>query len=147
MGARRYRRWVTRLTVSYESTPEQLEAFCEGVRELIRQHPKTRKDYFQVYVNGLADSAIEVLLYVFHQTADWTEELQERHRLILDILRLAKRLDVEIAYPTQTVHLHKQDAGEAKPPPMPTLSHDAGRDAARAILKVTRDGPAPDGEG
>ena len=147
MGARKYRRWTTKLTLAYNTSAERLEAFCEGVRELIRQHPKTRKDYFQVYVNGLGASAIEILLYVFHQTADWTEELQERHRLILDILRLAEKLQVEIAFPTQTLHMIKEAEAKLSPPPIPTLAHDAGREAARAIVKVTRDGPAPDGQG
>ena len=33
------------------SPPERIEAFCEGVRELLRRHPYTRKDYYHVYFN------------------------------------------------------------------------------------------------
>lgn len=105
MGRRQYRRWTTKLGVAYHTTPDQLEALTEGIRELIRTHPYTRKDYFQVYVTGLADSAIEILVYTFFTTPDWGRELRERQRLILDMLRLCEALGVEIAFPTQTLHV------------------------------------------
>ena len=57
MGARRFRRWTTKLGVTYDTPPDTLDAFCEGLRELVRQHPHTRKDYFHVYVVGFAESS------------------------------------------------------------------------------------------
>lgn len=104
MGARRYRRLSTKLGLAYETPPETIESFCEGVRELVRLHPYMRKDYYQVYFNGYADSALEILVYVFWETPDWNTELRERHRFLLDILRLANRMEVDFAYPTQTVY-------------------------------------------
>jgi MscS family membrane protein len=104
-GARRYRRIKTTLGLSYSTPPEKVEAFCEGVREVIRQHPYTRKDYYHVYFVDFGDSALEVLLYAFVETPDWAMELREKHRLMADILRVAHELGVEFAFPTQTVHL------------------------------------------
>ncbi|MBE0644331.1 MAG: hypothetical protein IH600_09655, partial [Bacteroidetes bacterium] len=46
-----------------------------------------------------------ILLYVFHEAPDWPTELRERHRLFTDILRLARRLGIEFAFPTQTLHI------------------------------------------
>ncbi len=111
-GARRYRRIKTMVSLSYETPPLKVEAFCEAVRELIRKHPYTRKDYYHVYLNQLAASSLDVLLYCFVQTPDWSTELREKHRLYLDILRVAEGLEVELAFPTQTIHLAK-DGGEA----------------------------------
>ena len=48
MGRRRYRRVKAVLGVQYSTTPDQLDAFCEGIRELIRRSSATRKDYFHV---------------------------------------------------------------------------------------------------
>ena len=84
MGERRYRRLSTKLGLAYETPPDKIEAFCEGVRELVRQHPYMRKDYFHVYFNGYADSALEILVYVFWETPEWSTELRERHRFLLD---------------------------------------------------------------
>ena len=110
MGARHYRRMSTTLSLTYETSPEKIDAFCEGVRTLVQMHPYMRKDAYHVYFNGYSEASLDVLVYVFWQTPDWATELRERHRFLLDILRLAKQLGVEFAYPTQTIHI-KQDSG------------------------------------
>ena len=108
MGARRYRRMRTMLSVTYDTSPEKIDAFCEGIRELIKLHPYMRKDYYQIYFNEYGPASLNILVYVFWQTPDWNTELRERHRFLLDILRLAKQLNIEFAFPTQTLYL-KQD--------------------------------------
>lgn len=136
IGARSVRRWSTKLAIAYDTPPERVEAFCEGIRELVRKHPATWKDSFQVWLNSFGDSALEVLLYVFFQVPDWSAELAARHRLGLDILRLGKALGVEFAFPTRTVWLRQGEA-EAEPGDLPELSGegaDAGRTAAAKIL-------------
>ncbi|GIV39401.1 MAG: hypothetical protein KatS3mg033_1201 [Thermonema sp.] len=107
MGARIYRRFVIRLSVTYDTPPELLEAYVQGLRDLVTAHPDTRKDYFHVYVNDLSSSAIEILFYVFFKVPDWGNELRARHELILDMLRLAARLGVRFAFPTQTIHIEE----------------------------------------
>lgn len=108
MGARRFRRMKTMLGLTYDTPPEKIDAFCEGIRTLIQLHPYMRTDYYQVYFNQYNAASLDILVYVFWNTPDWNTELRERHRFLLDILRLAKQLDVEFAYPTQTIYL-KQD--------------------------------------
>ncbi|SHJ52397.1 mechanosensitive ion channel family protein [Cycloclasticus pugetii] len=105
MGQRRYRRLSCNVALTYDTPPDKIEAFCEGVREIIRLHPYMRKDYFHVYLNSLGASSLDVLVYVFWETPDWSTELRERQRFLLDILRLAKAQHVDIAFPTQTLHL------------------------------------------
>ena len=113
-GARRYRRIKIMLSLTYATSPEKINAFCEGIRELIRLHPYTRKDYYHVYFNKFAASSLDVLLYCFLETPDWGTELRERHRLFIDVLRLADKLEVEFAFPTQTVWLARSRGGAEK---------------------------------
>jgi len=108
-GRRQYRRWRTHIGVQYDTTPDQLVAFTEGIRELVRSHPYTRKDYFQVWCHEFADSSLNILLYIFHEVPDWSTELRERERMFIDIVRLADKLGVSFAFPTQTVHLYKEE--------------------------------------
>ena len=68
-GARRFRRWSTKLSITYDTPPETIEAFCEGIRELVRRGEITRKDTFQIYLNSFGDSGLEILLYVFFEAA------------------------------------------------------------------------------
>jgi MscS family membrane protein len=110
-GERKYRRWKTNIGIQYDTPPETIVAFTEGIRELVRSHPYTRKDYFQVYLNEFADSSLQILLYIFHEVPDWSTELRERERIFLDIIRLADQLGVQFAFPTQTVHLFREKHG------------------------------------
>ncbi|MFQ5501485.1 MAG: mechanosensitive ion channel family protein, partial [Phycisphaerae bacterium] len=142
LGRRRFRRISCMLGLTYDTPPEKIDAFCEGVRELIRRHPYTRKDYYHVYLNAFGPHSLDVLLYCFHEAPDWSTELREKHRLFADILRLAERLGVEFAFPTQTLHVQKSDAPPPSKPPIPekarTLSpHMVGRSEAAAIAKIS----------
>lgn len=144
LGRRRYRRTHCRLSVVYSTTPRQLEAFCEGVRELIRRHPHTRKDAYNVWVAEFAASSIDVLLDCFHETPDWNGELRARHRLLLDIIRLADRLGVQFAFPTQTVYLASEgDAGE-RAAPAPKTGGERGERPAAAPGEGGAKAPAED---
>lgn len=147
-GERRFRRYTTKLGLAYETPPDKIEAFCEGVREIVRLHPYMRKDNYHVYFNGYAESALEILVYIFWQAPDWATELRERHRFLLDVLRLAHELGVDFAYPTQTVYWKEMQAGGE--PIRDTLSkadtYDAARNTARNIVEnslVIGERPAP----
>jgi MscS family membrane protein len=118
-GRRRYRRYLARLGVAYSTPPERLAAFRDGIQEVVRRHPCTRKDHFEVAVDDLAPSAIEIRVNVYFEVADRQQELEARDALILDVLRLADDINIELAFPTQTIHLvppperASQPAGQA----------------------------------
>ncbi len=138
-GARRYRRAMTMLSITYSTPPAKIDAFCEGIRELIRLHPYTRKDYYHVYFNKFAASSLDILLYVFFEVPDWSTELRERHRLFIDILRLAETLGVEFAFPTQTVWLERDrkvapEAERVVPVPGKDEPDRVGQEQAAAVF-------------
>ena len=138
MGQRRYRRLKCNVSLTYDTPPDKIEAFCEGVREIIRLHPYMRKDYFHVYLNSLGASSLDVLVYVFWETPDWSTELRERQRFLLDILRLAKAQQINIAFPTQTLHLltpndAQSPADDTNSATIDSLSEQS-RSAAKSIV-------------
>jgi len=134
MGRRRYRRITATLGVQYDTRPEQIDAFCEGVREIIRRHPYTRKDYYHVYLNGFSGSSLDIMLYCFVECPDWSVELREKHRLFLDIIRLAAALNVSFAFPTRTVHLYQEERADVATQDF-TQPERAGQTAAAAIAR------------
>ncbi len=142
MGARRFRRMTQSLSVTYDTAPEKIEAFCEGIRKIIQMHPYMRKDYYQVYFNEYASASLNILVYVFWATPDWSTELRERHRFLLDILRLARQLEVEFAFPTQTLYLKRGDIEHpAVEPFKPGMSQEEalarGQQEAESIVSQT----------
>ncbi|MEE4273055.1 MAG: mechanosensitive ion channel domain-containing protein [Thermoanaerobaculales bacterium] len=141
LGARSYRRWSTRMGIAYDTPPEKVDAFCAGIRELIERHPYTRKDYFHVYFNEFGAASLEILLYVFFAAPDWATELRERHRLAVDILRLAHELGVEFAFPTQTVYLRNEEwsAPELAGAGYPEVSRKDRTEARAAARRLVDD--------
>lgn len=108
-GQRTYRRLSTKIDIEYSTPPEKIEEFCEGIKQIIQRHPRTRKDYYHVYLNNMSASALQIMLYVFWHVPDWAEELKERELLLLDIIRLSREIGVNFAFPTQTLHLHQEN--------------------------------------
>lgn len=136
-GQREFRRCVTTLGLTYDTTPEQMQAFVEGVRAIILANPLTRKDAFEVHMSGFGESALEVMLYFFFVCDTWTDELRERHNIFLEVIRLAKDLGVTFAFPTRSLRVEAVaqpvDMALPEPPPLPEL---------RAVVH----GYGPDGE-
>ncbi len=134
-GARQYRRFRTDIGIAYNTPPEKIDAFCEGIREFIRKHPHTRKDTYHVYLNSFGDFSLNILLYCFFENADYSIELRERHRLILDITRLASRLGVEFAFPTQTLYVQAADGAPSAPEFASEDALEKGRSEAGGIVE------------
>ncbi|MBW8049918.1 MAG: mechanosensitive ion channel [Cytophagales bacterium] len=105
MGLRAYRRFSTSISITYDTPPDAIEAFVEGLRQIVEKHPNTRKDYYNIYLNDMADSSLNILFYVFFSVPDWTGELKARQEIILSIIRLAEKLDIRFAFPTETIHV------------------------------------------
>lgn len=104
-GLRRYRRFLTTLTVTYDTPPLLIEAFVKGLREIVEAHPDTRKDYYHVYFNNLSSYSQDIMFYIFFEVPGWPDELRARHEILIQIVKLANSLGVRFAFPTQTLHM------------------------------------------
>ncbi len=115
MGRRRFRRFRTMLTLQYDNGPARVEAFCEGVKELILNNPFTHKENYFVCLYNLQPSSLDVLLNVFFICPSTDTENRERAKLLGNILRLAEEMDVRFAYPTQRMLVDNEVEAKFKP--------------------------------
>ncbi len=104
-GLRVFRRYKTVLTITYDTPPILIEKFVEGLQELVKNHPETRKDYFEIHLNDLGSHSINILFYIFFNVPSWSDELKARHIIVLEVLKLADTLGIQFAFPTQTIHV------------------------------------------
>lgn len=104
-GLRQYRRYTTKLTITYDTPTPLIEAFVEGLRSIVLNHPQTRKDYYEIHLNDLNSHSIDILFYIFFQVPNWSEELKAKHEVILSVIELAQSLGVQFAFPTQTLQI------------------------------------------
>ncbi|MEB2784909.1 mechanosensitive ion channel family protein [Algoriphagus persicinus] len=104
-GLRQYRRFYSTLTITYDTPPALVDEFVKGLREIVLAHPNTRKDVFHIYFNNLSSFSQDVMFYIFFEVPTWGEELQCRHEILIQIVKLANSIGVRFAFPTQTLHM------------------------------------------
>ncbi len=104
-GLRKYRRFYTQISVQYDTPPALLESFIAGLRKIVDEHPKTRKDDYNIFLNEMSASSLDVMFYIFFEVPTWNDELEARHEVLLEAIKLAEHLGVKFAFPTQTLHM------------------------------------------
>ncbi len=106
-GLRLYRRYQTHLGLRYDTPPELIEAFVKGVREIIKAHPDTKSDSYNVEFTGFGDSALLILMNMYLKSLAWSKEQQTKHQIHMAIVKLAKALGVDFAFPSTTVMIEQ----------------------------------------
>jgi MscS family membrane protein len=106
-GLRLYRRYNTQLGLRYDTPPELIEAFVKGVREIIVAHPDTKSDSYNVEFTGFGDSSLLILMNMYLQDLAWSSEQKSRHQIHIAIVKLAKELGVDFAFPSTTVMIEQ----------------------------------------
>ncbi len=62
-----------------------------------------------VYMDEFADSSINILVYCFSRTVDWSEWLEIKEEVMYKIAEILKKNNLDFAYPTLTLHQAEKD--------------------------------------
>jgi MscS family membrane protein len=109
-GMRNFRRFKTTLQIEYGTDVMLIESFIQKLRYQIQLNPKIEKNEVpvQIYINELGESSINVLLSIYFIADTAQVELEERHKLIIDIMSLAHETGIKFAYPSRTLFVKKE---------------------------------------
>ena len=99
LGRRQYRRFKTHLLINYNTPVDNIEDFVNDVKQLIGQMPTTRKDFYFVNLDDFSAYGIKVQIYLFFHVPDWSTEIQEKHKIIKEILQIAQKHKITFAVP------------------------------------------------
>jgi len=104
LGARPRRRVKVTLGVTYDTPPDKLDAFVQGIRKILDEHPAVAPG-FEVHFYNFGASALEVLCYYHLVVNTWTAELNGRSETFFAFMRLAEDLGIGFAFPSTSVYL------------------------------------------
>jgi MscS family membrane protein len=96
------------IQVTYDTPREKLEQLVAQIKQLIADHPLTNKKNFHVRFNDFGESSLNILVYFYLEVPDLAAELEAREEILLEIMDLAKRLDINFAFPTRTLVIETQ---------------------------------------
>jgi MscS family membrane protein len=93
------------IQVTYDTSHEKLAAFALGIKQLIADNPFTTNDNIHVRFNDFGESSLNVLVIFHLAVPNYAAELEEREKILLQVMDLAKEMGVDFAFPTQTLHV------------------------------------------
>lgn len=108
-GLRKYRRIKATIHLDYNTYPASIVAFTSAIRLLVESHPLSKKDFLEVNLNDLGANSLQVLILTYFNFPTWQEELQYRQEFLINILELAKKLGIRLAFPSQIVFLENEE--------------------------------------
>lgn len=88
VSARRTRRQQISVRISYDTRAASVDAFCRDVRQWLEDHPKILPGRSIVEISEMAEPSMGVLVQTLFEVKSQSEELELRHALFLEILRL-----------------------------------------------------------
>jgi MscS family membrane protein len=103
LSLRKMRRQRFLIQVTYDTPREKLEQLIAGIKQIIADHPLTNKTNFNVRFNDFGESSLNILVYFYIETTDYSAELAAREEILLQIMDLAKQLGIDFAFPTRTL--------------------------------------------
>lgn len=107
LGLRIYRRWNLTIGVEYGTSAATIEEFCNRAKTEINHFDFVVNDKTLVRLNELGASSINIFAMIFINVKTYNEELECKHKILIQLIDLAKEMNVEFAFPTQTLHLKK----------------------------------------
>ena len=93
------------LGVTYESTVDQVTGLVERIEGYLKSSPDIDQEFMLVKFTTFNDSSLDIFVYCFTVTTDWTKHLSVKQDVNLKIMSLVEEMGMGIAYPTQTLHL------------------------------------------
>jgi len=108
---REQRRINMDIGITYDSSPDQVRAAVEGIRQIISRHPGIDQTSHIVRFSDFGASSLNILVYCFANTAAWADYLVIREDINLRIMDLFDELDVDFAFPSQSLYLHDMSDG------------------------------------
>ncbi len=105
LGKRVYRRYRTNIGVTYSTSPELINKFTEGIREIFNAHDKLLTEKTAIHLSEFSASSLDILVQGFIDVNSWSEEMEIKHGLMIDIIKLADELGVNFAFPSQELYI------------------------------------------
>jgi MscS family membrane protein len=121
--------------VTYDAKREDLKNAVKEIKQMLEDHPEIateskvgtigrRKSLIEssdllgvkstllVHVDSFGDSSINILIYAFSKTTNWSSWLEVKEDIMMKIWQILEKNSLEMAFPTQTIHLKNDTKGE-----------------------------------
>ena len=110
IGKRPHIRWLTNITITYDTAPDKVEKAVAMIKEILDDHEGMHPDFPpRVYFNGFNDWSLNIMVIAWYHPADYWAMQEWQQRTCLEILRRFNDEGIDFAFPSRTVYLANDD--------------------------------------
>ena len=103
---RSIRRILMRLGLTYDTTNEQIESIIQEIKLLLKSHKGiAQEETMLVNFDNFGDSAKEIFVYTFTNTANWQEYLNIKEDIAYKINEIVLKNGSSFAFPSQSLYI------------------------------------------
>ncbi len=108
LSLRTFRRAKFHVGLTYGTTIEQIQNIIRDVQQYIDDYALTNQDGL-VKFEEFGDSSLNLMVLYYVETQDWGVYLKVREEINFKIMEIVAAHGSDFAFPTQTVHLQKEN--------------------------------------
>jgi MscS family membrane protein len=115
IGKRPHIRWLTNITITYDTPPNKVEKAVSIINEILDNHEGMHPDFPpRVYFNGFNDWSLNIMVIAWYHPANYWDMQEWLQRTCLEILRRFNDEDIDFAFPSSTIYLANDDKRQLK---------------------------------
>jgi MscS family membrane protein len=93
------------INLRYKTSAEKLLQGLIAIRHILDEAPQVDREDLRVCLKGFGPSTLDVEVFANILTSNFTEYIEIRQKLLMQILRAMKSSGIEFAFPSQTLYL------------------------------------------
>jgi len=115
IGVRPHIRWLTNITITYDTPPEKVEKAVQIIRGILENHEGMKEGFPpRVFFNGFNDWSLNILVMAWYHPPDYWAYQAWLQKTCLEIMRQFKAEGVDFAFPSQTVYVANDEKRQIK---------------------------------
>jgi MscS family membrane protein len=122
-----------KMSLRYETTPDQLRYVLARARRLLYEHPKIETASARIRFAALADSWLTLEVFSYVLTRDFAEFTAIQEDILLRLMDIVSEAGTGFAFPSQTVYLGRD----------PGLQKEKAEHAAEQVRRWREEGQLP----
>lgn len=99
----------TVIRLRHETTSQQLSAITDGIAQMLQADERVKAETVRICLLNIAESALEVEIWAYINSTDYTEFLKIKERLLLKVMDIVEEQGSAFAKPSQTTYLAQDD--------------------------------------
>lgn len=115
IGRRPHIRWLTNITITYDTPPEKVEAAVRILEQTLENHEGMHPDFPpRVFFNGFNDWSLNIMVVAWYHPPNYWDYQVWLQKTCLTILSRFNQEGIDFAFPSRTFYLANDDKRQAK---------------------------------